>query len=74
MVGVAIASFVAIFVLDVPFPIVIAGAVALGLIGGSIRPSLFEVGVGRSSRSAPSASVGGASTRPRPPGAGASWS
>jgi chromate transporter len=47
MVGVALVSFVAIFVFDVPFPIVVAVAVAFGLIGGSIRPSLFEVGVGR---------------------------
>jgi chromate transporter len=47
MVGVAVGSFVAIFVLDVPFPIVVAVAAAVGLIGGSIRPSLFEVGVGR---------------------------
>ena len=59
MVGVAIASFVAIFFLDVPFPIVVAGAVVLGLIGGSIRPSLFRVGVGRELEERASASVVG---------------
>jgi chromate transporter len=47
MVAVAIASFVSIFLLDVPFPLVIGGALAIGYIGGAIRPSLFEVGVGR---------------------------
>ena len=57
MIGVAIASFVAIFVLDVPFPIVIAVAGALGLLGGSIRSSLFEVGVGRELEERAAASV-----------------
>jgi chromate transporter len=47
MVGVAIASFLAIFVVDVPFPIVIAVAAGIGVAGGIVRPSLFEVGVGR---------------------------
>jgi chromate transporter len=59
MVGVAVASFVAIFFLHVPFPIVIAVAVAFGVIGGSIRPSLFDVGVGRELEERASASVVG---------------
>jgi chromate transporter len=59
MVGVAIASFVAIFVLDVPFPIVVAVAVAFGLLGGIVRPSLFEVGVGRELEERAAASVAG---------------
>ena len=59
MVGVAVASFLAIFVLDIPFPIVVAGAVAFGLIGGSVRPSLFEVGLGRELEERASASVVG---------------
>jgi chromate transporter len=59
MVGVAIASFLAIFVLDTPFPIVVAVAVAFGLIGGSVRPSLFAVGVGRELEERASASVVG---------------
>jgi chromate transporter len=66
MVGVAAVSFVAIFVLDVPFPIVIAAAVAFGLIGGSVRPSLFEVGVGREQKERASTSVVGRLDTPAP--------
>ncbi len=66
MVGVAIVSFVAIFVLDVPFPIVVGVAVIFGLIGGSIRPSLFEVGVGRELEERASASVVGRLETPAP--------
>jgi chromate transporter len=57
MVGVAIASFVAVYVLDVPFPMVVAVAVAFGLLGGIVRPSLFEVGVGRELEERAAASV-----------------
>ncbi|MDQ4108470.1 MAG: chromate efflux transporter [Actinomycetota bacterium] len=66
MIGVAIASFLAIFVLDVPFPIVVAGAVALGLIGGSVRPSLFQVGVGRELEERASTSVADRLDTPAP--------
>jgi len=66
MIGVAIASFVAIFILDVPFPIVIAVAVAFGLLGGTIRPSLFEVGVGRELEVRAAASVVGRIETPVP--------
>jgi chromate transporter len=66
MVGVALASFIAIFVLDVPFPIVVGVALAVGLIGGSIRPSLFEVGVGRELEERASASVVGQLDAPSP--------
>ncbi len=66
MVGVAVVSFVAIFVLDVPFPLVVAGAVIVGLIGGSIRPSLFEVGVGRELEERASSSVVGRLETPVP--------
>jgi chromate transporter len=45
MLGVAIASFVAIFVLHVPFPLIVLAAVLIGLVGGAVRPDLFEVGV-----------------------------
>jgi chromate transporter len=69
MVGVAVASFVAIFVLDVPFPIVVAVSVAFGLLGGIIRPSLFEVGVGRELEERATASVVGRIDAPVP-----SWS
>jgi chromate transporter len=47
MLAVAVASFVSIFALDVPFPIVIGAALAIGFAGGAIRPELFEVGIGR---------------------------
>jgi chromate transporter len=47
MFAVAVASFVAIFVLDVPFPLVVGAALAVGYVGGAVRPALFEVGVGR---------------------------
>jgi len=64
--GVAVASFVAIFFLDLPFPIVVAVAVFVGLIGGSIRPSLFEVGVGREHEERASAAVAGNIDAPAP--------
>jgi chromate transporter len=66
MVGVAVASFVAIFVLDVPFPIVVAAAVAFGLLGGMVRPSSFEVGVGRQLEERAAASVLGRMETPAP--------
>jgi chromate transporter len=47
MVAVAIASLLAIVFLHLPFPLVVAGAAALGFVGGRIKPGLFEVGVGR---------------------------
>jgi chromate transporter len=46
MVGVAVASFVAIFVVHVPFPLIVLSAGAVGLVGGVARPGLFAVGVG----------------------------
>ena len=47
MLAVAIAAFVAIFVLHVPFPLIVLGAAFIGLVGGIIRPDLFDVGVAR---------------------------
>jgi chromate transporter len=35
------ASFISIFFLDVPFPLVVAGAGLVGLLGGRLRPSAF---------------------------------
>jgi chromate transporter len=66
MVGVAVASFVGIFVLDVPFPIVVITAVAFGLLGGMARPSLFEVGVGRELEERAAASTVGLIDTPAP--------
>jgi chromate transporter len=45
MLAVAIAAFVAIFVLHTPFPLIVIGAIAIGLLGGAVRPGDFEVGV-----------------------------
>jgi len=47
MVGIAIGAFVAIFLLHVPFPTIVLGAAAIGVIGGKVAPDLFDVGVGR---------------------------
>jgi chromate transporter len=50
MVAIAGAAFVAIFVLDVPFPLIVIGAAAIGFAGARWRPELFpspiEHGVG----------------------------
>lgn len=45
MLGVAISAFVAIFVVHVPFPLIVLTAVVIGLVGGAVRPDLFQVGV-----------------------------
>jgi chromate transporter len=47
MVGIAVGAFVAIFLLHVPFPVIVLGAAAIGVIGGKVAPRLFDVGVGR---------------------------
>jgi chromate transporter len=47
MVGVAVASFVSIFLLHVPFPLIVLGAATIGVVGRRIAPRLFDVGVGR---------------------------
>jgi chromate transporter len=43
MYAIALLSFIAIFVFDVPFPVIILAAGALGLVGDRFRPALFEV-------------------------------
>ncbi|MGZ6544312.1 MAG: chromate efflux transporter [Actinomycetota bacterium] len=47
MVGVALVAFVSIFILHVPFPVIVLGAVAIGIVGGRVAPGMFDVGVGR---------------------------
>ena len=42
LIGVALAAFVAIDLLGVPFPLVVLGAALVGLAGGRLRPALFE--------------------------------
>lgn len=45
--GIAAASFVAIFALDVPFPLIVLGAALLGYLGGRLLPGQFSVGGGQ---------------------------
>ncbi len=44
--AIAAASFVAIFALNVPFPIIVAAAAAVGYFGGRIAPDTFKAGGG----------------------------
>jgi chromate transporter len=66
MAAVGASSFVAIFVFDVPFPLVIVGAVAVGLVGSRIDPSLFEVGAAKELEERAAASVAGGLDIPAP--------
>ena len=42
--AIAIAAFLAIFVLQLPFPLIVLGAALLGYLGGRLRPALFQPG------------------------------
>jgi chromate transporter len=42
--GVALAAFVAIDLVKVPFPLIVLGAALVGQVGGRLRPALFEPG------------------------------
>lgn len=44
--GIAAASFVAIFALNVPFPAIVAGAAIIGYLGGRVVPDKFKTGGG----------------------------
>jgi chromate transporter len=46
--AIAAASFVAIFALDVPFPLIVAMAAAVGYVGGRMSPQTFQTGGGHS--------------------------
>ena len=48
--GVAAASFVAIFALDVPFPLIVVAAALLGSIGSRYAPDQFKMGGGAHGR------------------------
>lgn len=41
--GLAAAAFVALFALRLPFPLVIAGAAVVGLVGARLRPAIFRI-------------------------------
>lgn len=43
MLAIAVAAFAAIFLLDVPFPAMVGGAAAVGLLGNRLWPRLFQV-------------------------------
>jgi chromate transporter len=44
--GIAVAAFLAIFALQVPFPLIVLAAAAIGYIGGRYAPSKFATGGG----------------------------
>jgi chromate transporter len=50
--AIAAASFVAIFALDVPFPIIVGVAAALGYVGGRVSPHTFQTGGGHGASNA----------------------
>ncbi len=46
LVALALAAFIAIAVVQVPFPVIVIGAALLGAIGGRLQPSRFQPGAG----------------------------
>ena len=44
LIGIAAAAFVAIYVLDVPFPLIVLGAAVIGWLGSRIAPDVFRTG------------------------------
>jgi chromate transporter len=44
--GVAVAAFVAIFAINLPFPLIVLGAGAVGFLGGRLAPDKFATGGG----------------------------
>ena len=44
--AIAVAAFVAIFALQLPFPLIVLAAALAGMVGGRVRPDLFVVGGG----------------------------
>jgi chromate transporter len=44
--GIAVASFIAIFAVNVPFPAIVAAAALVGYVGGHIAPDKFKTGGG----------------------------
>ncbi|MCE8017204.1 chromate efflux transporter [Halomonas sp. MCCC 1A17488] len=52
MLGIAAAAFVAIFFLDIAFPLIILGAALIGFVGGKAGSPLFRVGGGHGAEGA----------------------
>ncbi|TCS34359.1 chromate transporter [Paucimonas lemoignei] len=46
LMAIALAAFVAIAIVDVPFPFIVLGAALVGMIGGKFAPDVFKVGGG----------------------------
>jgi len=53
--GIAAAAFVAIYVLGLPFPAIVAGAAVIGVLGGRIAPAQFTAGGGHAEAQRPHA-------------------
>lgn len=73
LIGIAAAAFVAIFLLNLPFPLIVIAAGVLGYIGGRLRPRQFATGGGHgASKKSYGAAVIDDHT-PTPPHARFSW-
>ena len=46
LIGLAVAAFIGIFFLDIPFPIIVFGAALIGFVGGSMGIAAFQAGGG----------------------------
>ncbi len=46
MLAIAIGAFLAIFVFELPFPLVVAVAAAIGVVGGQLKPEVFNLVTG----------------------------
>lgn len=72
--GIAAASFIAIFAVNVPFPAIVVGAALVGYVGGKFAPDKFKAGGshGKAGKSFGPAVID--DTTPPPPHAVFSWS
>lgn len=71
--GIAAAAFVAIFVFDLPFPYIVLGAAAIGVVGGRVYPNRFQIGQGHSTVARPGAPALIDDDTPTPAHARFSW-
>ncbi|WP_295371208.1 chromate efflux transporter [uncultured Pseudacidovorax sp.] len=73
--GIAIAAFLAIFALDVPFPAIVLGAAAIGFVGGKLRPAAFGGGGGHGGSASREPDLGALidDDTPTPPHARFTW-
>jgi chromate transporter len=73
LIGMAAASFVAIFVLGAPFPLIVIAAGIIGYIGGRLRPDKFATGGGHGAAGAHYGAAVIDDHTPTPPHAIFSW-